>query len=251
MIAKSELDCPYPRLCAHRGFNTVAPENTLPAFAAAISLGASEIELDVRFSKDGIPVVSHDNELQRVSNGTGTIPQYTVDQLKQFDFGSHFNPKFAGLQICTFEEVLQQFAKRVIINLHVKSDGPGPFPLDHFNALNDLLTKYDNRQYIYFMAGPTVQEQALEYAPDIRRCMAAGSDPWGIVDNAIKCKCHKVQIFTKHYSQEMIDKAHDNGILCNYFYADNPEQAKKMIDMGIDTILTNDYLAIKNHLGIN
>ena len=66
---------PYPRVCAHRGFNTVAPENSLAAFGAAIALGAPEIELDIRFSKDGIPVVAHDSRLERVSNGSGIIEE--------------------------------------------------------------------------------------------------------------------------------------------------------------------------------
>ena len=62
-----------------------------------------------------------------------------------------------------------------------------------------------------------------------------------IVERAIKYGCQKVQLFKENYTQEMIDKAHENGIRCNYFYADDPEKAKKMMEMGIDTLLTNDY----------
>ena len=61
---------PYPRICAHRGFNTVAPENSLAALGAAIGMGAVEIEFDVRFTRDGVPVVAHDSHLERVSNGS-------------------------------------------------------------------------------------------------------------------------------------------------------------------------------------
>ncbi len=53
-----------------------------------------------------------------------------------------------------------------------------------------------------------------------------------------------------YFNQEMIDKAHENGIRCNVFYADDADEAKKYLEMGIDTILTNDYLYIKNTLGI-
>jgi glycerophosphoryl diester phosphodiesterase len=52
----------------------------------------------------------------------------------------------------------------------------------------------------------------------------------------------------KYVNQEMIDKAHAHGILCNMFYADDPEQAKNYLDMGIDTILTNRYQVIQQIL---
>ncbi|MBQ9776507.1 MAG: hypothetical protein IJW17_10790, partial [Lentisphaeria bacterium] len=62
-----------------------------------------------------------------------------------------------------------------------------------------------------------------------------------IVDNAIKCNCQKVQFFTPYYNQEMIDRAKAHGMICNLFYSDTPEDIPRLFDMGIDTILTNDY----------
>ena len=56
----------------------------------------------------------------------------------------------------------------------------------------------------------------------------------------------KVQLFGQYYNQDMIDKAHEHGILCNLFYADDIEKAIAVLDMGVDTILTNDYLKISN-----
>ncbi|MBQ1262886.1 MAG: hypothetical protein IIX89_01190, partial [Oscillospiraceae bacterium] len=73
---------------------------------------------------------------------------------------------------------------------------------------------------------------------------------WAIVDRAIELGCKKVQLFKPYFNQEMIDKAHENGIRCNVFYADDADEAKKYLEMGIDTILTNDYLYIKNALGM-
>ena len=77
-LVPDDLSMPYPRICAHRGFNTVAPENSLAAFGAAIGMGAAEIEFDVRFTRDGIPVVAHDSKLERVSNGSGMIEDKTL-----------------------------------------------------------------------------------------------------------------------------------------------------------------------------
>ena len=84
------------------------------------------------------------------------------------------------------------------------------------------------------------------YAPEIPICL--GHDkrrPWELVERAIAVKADKVQLFKPYISQEMVDKAHAHGILCNVFYADDEEEARQYLDMGIDTVLTNDYLKIK------
>ena len=249
-VIEPESTLPYPRICAHRGFNTVAPENTLPAFGAAIALGAEEIELDVRFSSDGVPVVCHDDRLDRVSDGTGLVQDKTFSELKALDFGSRFSERFKGLQIASFEEVLAKFSRQTIINLHIKNFGPAEekYPADKFQKIVDLLEKYDFLDNVYLMATSGVMETAMEIAPDIPRCMSADPDPWKIVDRAIEWKCSKVQLFAPYYNQEMIDKAHANGIRCNMFYCDDPAKAEELFAMGIDTILTNDYLAIANVL---
>ena len=74
--------------------------------------------------------------------------------------------------------------------------------------------------------------------------------PYAIVDRAIELGCEKVQLFKPYFNDEMIKKAHEHGIRCNVFFADDIDEARKYIDMGIDTILTNDYLKISTALGI-
>ena len=116
-----------------------------------------------------------------------------------------------------------------------------------------LIDKYDCRRHVYFMSGnDKFLELAREICPDIRRCCGAGwlngepTPAWQIVERAIKYDCCKVQLFKPYFNQEMIDKAHANGIRCNVFYADDVDEAKRYIDMSIDTILTNDFLKINN-----
>ena len=75
-----------------------------------------------------------------------------------------------------------------------------------------------------------------------------GARPWAIVDRAIALGAEKVQLFKPYFNREMIDKAHEHGIRCNVFWADEQGEARTYRQMGIDTILTNDYLAIKNAL---
>src|SRR5215216_1412155 len=77
-----------PLIIAHRGASAVAPENTLAAFEAAIAAGADGIEFDVRLSRDGVPVVIHDDTLYRTAGVRGRVADMSVDQLNQFEVPS-------------------------------------------------------------------------------------------------------------------------------------------------------------------
>ena len=111
------------RYCAHRGCNAGAPENTLPAFAEAVALGADEIEFDLWPTADGQLVVCHDPAVDRTTDGTGTICDMTCEEIRGFDAGVKFCEEYAGVRLPLFEEVLQQFAGRVVMNIHIKSLG--------------------------------------------------------------------------------------------------------------------------------
>ena len=235
---------PYPRVCAHRGFSAIAPENSLPAFGAAIALGATEIELDVWETKDGVPVVSHDPSVERTSNGTGSIREMTFAELRKLDFGARHAEAFAGLRIPALDEVLGQFPRQVIVNLHVKSSGTEHFSRETIRKLDAAVRRYDCLGHVYVTGRADVMEALLEAAPELIRCMGAGDDPMNVVKNAIRYKCRKLQFMKPHFTREMIDEAHAHGIRCNMFWSDIPAEAAEMVGMGIDTVLTNNYLQI-------
>ena len=237
------------RLCAHRGFSTVAPENSLPAFGSAVALGATEIEFDLWWTKDGEIVSIHDATLDRVSNGKGKVFDHTYEELLKLDFGSKTGKHFAGLKILRFEEILAKLSCHTIMNIHMKDVGK-EWDEAHVKKVLRLIDAYDARGHVYFMSscGP-LQDQLARLAPDIPRCMgyAPGKD---IVDEAIKHKCQMVQLFKPYFDQSTVDRAHAAGMRVNVFWSDDPAEAKKFLDMGIDTILTNDYLLIANATGL-
>ena len=91
-------------------------------------------------------------------------------------------------------------------------------------------------------------KKVMAYAPDLKVCVGwdGNKDPSSIVDRAIALGAYKVQLFKPYFNQESIDKAHAHGIKCNIFFSDEPEEALRYFRMGIDTVLTNDYLTIYN-----
>ena len=231
-----DASMPYPRICAHRGFSTVAPENTMPAFGAAIGLGADEIEFDLWETKDGVIVSCHDSTLDRTSDAHGDIRELTYAEILKADFGSIKSPHFKGLRIVTFEEILKKFACQTIMNIHIKPDNI------NLAEILRLIKKYNCEKHCYFMGmtEPLLTRMENE-TPEIPRCFGGRPDTWDIVDIAKRHGCYKIQMFKPCYNKEIVDAAHEAGILVNIFWSDDPAETKMMLDMGIDCILSNDF----------
>jgi len=120
--AMLSLDHLYPRLPAiigHRGASAAAPENTLAAFSLAADLGADAVELDVKLSKDGVPVVMHDATVDRTTDGRGRVADLTLADLKTLDAGSRKDAKYAGERVPTLAEAFESVVSRLWINVEL------------------------------------------------------------------------------------------------------------------------------------
>lgn len=107
----------------HRGSCADRPENTLASYRRAIEAGATVAECDVRTTKDGFLVSSHDADISRASNGTGTVARMTLAELKMLDFGSRFDPKFKNERIATLREILELCKGKIRVMLDLKEEG--------------------------------------------------------------------------------------------------------------------------------
>ncbi|AIQ29956.1 hypothetical protein P40081_18645 [Paenibacillus sp. FSL P4-0081] len=133
---------------AHRGASGYAPENTMPAFELAREMDSDSIELDIHLTKDQIPVVIHDDTVNRTTNSKGYVRNMTLEQIKQLDAGSWFNkayPMFAreiyaGTTIPTLDEVFETFGKEISYVLEIKESTP---KINIEVLLNEYIKKYD------------------------------------------------------------------------------------------------------------
>ena len=109
---------------AHRGASAYAPENTISSFRKALELQATGIELDLQSTADGKIVISHDKTIDRHSDGTGRISDYTYEELLRFDFGSWFAPEFKDERIVLFEDFAREFLpKKLTFAIELKQVG--------------------------------------------------------------------------------------------------------------------------------
>ena len=121
MLAVSLVRWPYPRIVAHRGGGSLAPENTLAAIRLAASLGFRGVEFDVMLAGDGTPVLIHDETLERTTSGIGPVGAKRWDEIATLDAGGWRSPVFAGEGVPRLADVLRQLAGRVVLNVEIKS----------------------------------------------------------------------------------------------------------------------------------
>lgn len=133
----------------HRGYCTIAPENTLPAFALSKEKGFKIIETDLFYSKDGVPVLIHDTSVDRTSNGEGDVDRLTYEQLRTLDFGSWKSEVYAGTQIPSLEEFFS-FCKENEMKVYLELKAG----INHIRAqeLVRLLSKYGISQDCTFIS---------------------------------------------------------------------------------------------------
>jgi glycerophosphoryl diester phosphodiesterase len=111
---------------AHRGGRKLAPENTLAALRAGMAAGVDYLEIDVHQTMDSVIVVSHDETLDRCTNGSGRIDEMTFEEIRKADAGSWFGPQYAGERIPTLEEALDLVDGKCGLWIELKAGGDYP-----------------------------------------------------------------------------------------------------------------------------
>ncbi len=232
------VGAPFPRLCAHRGLSHLCPENTLPAFGAALALPeVSEIELDLWLSADGVPVVCHDPRVDRTTDGQGIVTDLTWDEIRRFDAGCRLDERWRGVRLPRFEEVLDLVDGRAMINIHIKAPGPDG---QLVRLVADLLRGRGMAQLGYIAGEEDVLAAALACAPEIpRACLAYQSDPPRLIATALRYHCQRLQFF-RNVQPEHCAAAGQAGLIRNLFWSDEREDAQRYAEMGIDVFLTNE-----------
>lgn len=225
----------------HRGICAKYPENTLVSFAAAIELGVNLIEFDVNVTKDNQLVVIHDNTIDRTSNGAGLTRDYTLAELKKFDFGSHFSPAFQGAQIPTLREVLDLVMKApdtLLLNVEIKDYTP-----ECVDMTIAMLTEYGLTERVVIAC---FDAQVLRYVQENYPQYRTQGFP------ARNMKRHDERIYDHMFGmgipirtndaqlQEDIAFAKSKGILAWLYIADTVESVQRCVDFGCDNITGNN-----------
>jgi len=227
---------------AHRGASAVAPENTMAAFRAAEAAGADGIELDVHLSRDGVPVVLHDETLERTTDGRGPVGAVSLAQLRQLDAGAWFDPAFAGERLPTLEEVFVWASDRLRLNVEIKAAEAGL-------AVVELLRNNPRVRILVSSFDHGMLEQLRRHAPELPLAFLVDSPFWRrAVRRAVQCRAESLHPRYDLLSHPLLAACRRQGLAVHCWTVDRPEESASLRRRGVAGVFTNDPALIIHHL---
>ena len=264
---------------AHRGASAYAPENTLAAFELAVEMKADWYELDCLLAKDGTVIVSHDNDVDRCTDGKGLITEKSLAELKTLDAGSWYDAKFAGEHLPTLAESLAMAKDRIGVYVEIKSVADdGPLMAEMFaaagiqetlgeDAIAGLVSVAETsgnrnvdlaraavanireagmeKQVVIQSFSPIICLVAIAEAPEIRTeylgsYNAEKPEAW----EAFKSWGRLINVAGFNVSQPSLTEArlkefHELDKTVAVWTVDDAESMKQLINWGVDAIITN------------
>lgn len=219
---------------AHRGASGWAPENTLAAFSKAIEQGSDYSELDVRLSKDGVVVLSHDDSLRRTTGQRGAVRDYTVEELKTFDAGSWFGPEFTGEKMPTLQEVMRLVKGKMKLNIEVKITREEP--LVAAKVIEIIRQEGFDKECMITSFDQATVEKVIELAPDL---------PVGLIFS----ETTKADVFAGPWpilsvrfsavNAEFVAKARKAGKQIHVWTVNDDQKMRELLALEVDGIITN------------
>ena len=227
------------KIFAHRGASAYAPENTVEAFALAMEQGADGIELDVQMTKDGQVVVIHDETIDRVSDGTGAVRDYTLEELKKFHFSNHME-NYENAVIPTLKEVLDLIkSSNMLLNIELKT-GIYWYPNLEEKTMELVKEAGMEDRVIYSSFNHYSIKKILELNPHTE-CAFLYSDVILNVDkyakNAGVCGLHPAVYHLK--MAEFLKEYQESGLKVRVWTVNKKEDMEKFIKADLEAVITN------------
>lgn len=231
-------------IVGHRGAADLAPENTLSAFRVSIERGADFVETDVQLTADGVPVLMHDPEVDRTTDGHGPLSRYTFDQLRSLDAGSWFAPEFAGERVPTLEEfltLLEPAPTRAFVEIK------GEWPSEKIVEVLELLRarSFSPRVVLASFEVDTL-ETIRAHAPEFATILLTRELDQSVVDLVTRLRvsaiCARDKLLEQHPAT--LKKLRDAGIGTIAYTLNTKKQWKRAQAMGVDFFVTDDPPAL-------
>ena len=228
----------YVRIIAHRGDSTHAPENTIPAIMSAINNKADCIELDVRCTKDGIPIVFHDATLLRLTGVKAEVSNLTYREITSYPllYANAFS-SYPQTTTCSLEDVLLLVKKHPGLCLHLELKASGTE-----EKVVSLLQKYDSVCcYKISSTDPSILQTIHRIAPSLKTTLVLTSagdvikyctQPPETIDS--------ISVKSRFVTSPLIHLAHRRGHKIYAWTVNEPPSARRLIRIGIDGLITDD-----------
>ncbi|OED40722.1 hypothetical protein AB833_11750 [Chromatiales bacterium (ex Bugula neritina AB1)] len=229
-----------PRITAHRGASGNAPENTIAAIELAAAEGAEWIEVDVNVSSDGIPVLHHDDDLDRCTDGQGLVIELSMAELAQLDTGSWFSKRYRGERIATLDDCLNLCESLNLgINLEIKPCSGWEIPTtDQIAAVLHRRHTLPNMVISSFSHAALLRAaEKIEFIPRASLFLVAPPDWQQLTEEVSAINLH-LQDNTL-LEKSTIDEFHRAGLGVYCYTVNTIEDAQVLFAQGVDGVFSN------------
>ena len=228
------------KVIAHRGASGYAPENTMEAFFLAIEQGADGIELDVQLSRDGIPVVIHDETIDRVTDRTGYVKDYTLQELKELTVLKDRFPQYSQSKIPTLKEVLEAVKPSGIqVNIELKT-GIYWYP-DIEKKVAGIVEETGMKEKIIYSSFNHYSVQRIkEIVPDAETAYLYSDVILNVEDYARKTKVDGLHPAVYHVKMaDFLKKYIKSGLNVRVWTVNEEADMKALTEAGVTAVITN------------
>lgn len=227
------------KVYAHRGYSGKYPENTMLAFRKAVETGCDGIELDVQLTKDGNVVVIHDEEIDRTTDGTGAVEQYSLEELQKFNANKTHPDVKSYERIPSFDEYCGWVkTTNVITDIELKTGTV--YYRDLERKTLDIVKSHDLEKKVFFSSfNPLSVIKIKHMAPDIP-CGLLVEQP--IRHAGFMCRMFGIDYYhpgKKTLTEDIVMECHANGRLVNVWTITTREEAVRLKRLNVDGIFTN------------
>jgi glycerophosphoryl diester phosphodiesterase len=230
-------------IIAHRGFSSIAPENTLAAFELAIARGASSIEFDIQLSADSVPVVFHDATLERITGVSAKVRETNLSQLQTLNAGKWFSDEFFDEKIPTLKEalgILKNVDKFLYFDVKPHCEWSDAEVAEFVNTLNDrgikekcVITSFNDT----FLGQVRRLDGDLAIGQIVANLEAYKTQFSQAVANRDNLISSQYRVLLENPA--LIAETRSQGVDIVAWTVDDPADMQKLIDLGVTRIVTN------------
>jgi len=232
---------PYPRIIGHRGGGALAPENTLAGFRKAAAMGFGGVEFDVMLSSDKVPLLIHDETLDRTTSGRGDVSATTYAEIAALDAGARFGPQYRGERVPCFDD-----AARLCVELGLWANVEIKPAAGFERETAAIACEVVGRLWAGAARRPLLssfQKDCLEVAqaaaPDFERGYLTDRVELGWHEAARQLGCVSVHCNHLHLSKAQVDAVKRAGYWLLCYTVNEPSVARRLFSWGVDAIFTD------------
>jgi glycerophosphoryl diester phosphodiesterase len=225
---------PNPLVISHAACGGHAPENTLAGLRLALHMGADAIEIDVHLSADGVPILMHDDSVDRTTDGQGAVASLTLAELWELDASAR-SPfeTFRGEKVPTLAEALELTRGRALLVIEIK-------PPDIENEVLEAVRRAGALHWaMVWSFHPTVVAEVRRREPRLPAGLLTLNLSDAIAEQALELGAQATGVFHQNLSEGRVRQARRKALAVHAWTADEPMEMRRLATAGVDGIVTN------------